>query len=242
MTLLSASALALALLAAPAEGPSHDEERPGEAAEEEPAQSEAPAPSVAPAAPAAGALPAPGAEGASGPVGDSSRAGASGLMVARSLGFDLGLAASVMGGLAFPKIPLKGRPDHSWHAPGLGAAFQLHGDFTAMELDWRVGGRGALPGYMGLYSTVGIRKELGLWKSPRIVGRGGAGLELMLASAAGATFLVPVFLAEGEAAVEYPAIPSTLDLGAGLSLDVRYGLPLGLGFNLGGFVRANLLF
>lgn len=249
MTLLSTSALALALLATPAEGPSQDEERPSESvqeesaaqeesAQEESAQPEAPAPAVAPAAPAPGAWPAPEAQVA----GDSPRPGASGLMAGSSFGFDLGLAASVMGGLAFPKVPLKGTPDYGWHAPGLGAAFQLHGDFTAMDLDWRVGGRGALPGYMGLYGTVGIRKELGLWKSPRIVGRGGAGLELMLASAAGATFLMPVFLAEGEAAVEYPVIPSALGLGAGLSLDVRYGLPLGLGFNLGGFVRANLLF
>jgi hypothetical protein len=239
MTLLSTSALALALLATLAEGPSHDEERPGESVEEESAQPEAPVPAVAPAA---GTWPASEAQGTSEPAGDSPRPGASGLRAGSSLGFDLGVAASIMGGLAFPKIPLKGTPDYGWHAPGLGAAFQLHGDFTAMDLDWRVGGRGALPGYMGLYGTVGIRKELGLWKTPRIVGRGGAGLELMLASAAGATFLMPVFLAEGEAAVEYPVIPSALDLGAGLSLDVRYGLPLGLGFNLGGFVRANLLF
>ncbi len=240
MTCLSSIVLALTLLAAPgagAEGRSPDEERAGDATEDERAPAPAPAPAVAPAPSA----PAPEAAKLGAPLGAKAPA-ASEALPARSLALDVGLAASVMGGLAFPKIPLKGSPDNSWHAPGLGGAFQLHGDFTAMDLDWRVGGRGALPGYMGLYSTVGIRKEMGPWQSPHLVARGGAGLELMLASAGGATYLLPVFLAEAEGAIELPVVPSALDLGAGLSLDVRYGLPLGLGFNLGGFVRANLWF
>lgn len=248
MMLLPSLALALSLAAAPArgaEGRSHDEERASDAAEEEraraapPAES-APAPAEAIQDPSGAAAPGPAAPAAR--LGDQAQPAASEPAPTRSLSMDLGLAATVLGGLAFPKVPLSGSPDNSWHAPGLGAAFQLHGDFTAMDLDWRVGGRGALPGYMGLYGTVGIRKEMGPWKAPRLVARGAGGLELMLASAGGATYLVPVFLAEAEAAVEYMVVPATLGLGAGLALDVRYGLPLGLGFNLGGFLRANLWF
>jgi hypothetical protein len=83
---------------------------------------------------------------------------------------------------------------------------------------------------------------MGPWANPRLIARGGGGLELMFASAGGATFFVPLLLAEGEASLEFTVVPQVLGLGAALTLDVRYGLPLGVGFNLGGYLRANVWF
>ncbi len=241
-------ASALTLMAAPARAApdrSRDEERAAEGTEEErPPDRDIPRAEAS----VPGASPSPPASARAAPPNDLPRASARPkgsppeLPTAKSLALDLGGAIALLGGWAFPKVPLRGSPDNAFHVPGLGAAFQLHLDFPAMDLDWRVGSHGALPGYLGLYGTVGVRSLMGPWANPRVVARGGCGLELMLASAGGATFFVPLLLAEGEAAIEFTVVPDALGLGAAIALDVRYGLPLGLGFNLGGYLRANLWF
>ena len=245
MPCLTCLACALALMAAPAHAApdrSRDEERAAEGSEEERAPAppaKEPEPSSLPPAPAPEKVALPSdLPRASARTKDSPRE----FPTTRSLALDLGGALVVLGGWAFPKIPLKGSPDDAFHAPGLGAGYQLHLDFTAMDLDWRVGSRGALPGYLGLYGTVGVRTLMGPWANPRLIARGGGGLELMFASAGGATFFVPLLLAEGEASLEFTVVPEVLGLGAALALDVRYGLPLGVGFDLGGYLRANLWF
>jgi hypothetical protein len=161
----------------------------------------------------------------------------------RSLSLELGGALLALGGWAYPKIPLDGDPDDRFHAHGAGAAFRLHYDFVAMDLDWRLGLDGALPGYLGAMGTFGVRKDLGRWENPRIVARGGGGLELMVAGgAADSVFLVPVFVAEGEIAVEVTVVPDQFTVGAVFDAGLRYGLPLGLGLGVGGYLRASYLF
>jgi len=161
----------------------------------------------------------------------------------RALVLDLGGEVVTLGGYAFPKIPLKGTTTNRFKAHGLGGAFRLNYDFEATGLDWRVKLGGALPGYLGLGATVGIRKNMGPWQNPRVFLRGGGGLELMLAGGIeDVVFLVPVFVGDGEASIEYEVLANQFVVGAALEVGVRYGLPLGGGFQIGSFIRAAYLF
>ncbi|MGI5862652.1 MAG: hypothetical protein ACOX6T_11425 [Myxococcales bacterium] len=159
----------------------------------------------------------------------------------RSLTVDLGGGMVSLGGYAFPKIAFSGAPDNAFHAFGLGGAFRLFYDFPAMDFDWRVGLNGALPGYLGMRGTVGIAKDISPVVNPRFVARGGVGVEVMMASANKATYLVPNFLGEGDLGAEFEVMPNRLFLGASFALALRYGLPLGFGLDVGGFFRARLM-
>lgn len=159
----------------------------------------------------------------------------------RSLTLDLGGGLVSLGGYAFPKIAFNGEPDNAFHAFGLGGAFRLFYDFPAMDFDWRVGLNGALPGYLGLRGTVGIAKDISPVVNPRFVARGGVGIEMMMAHANDATFLMPNFIGEGDLGAEFEVMPNRLFLGASFALALRYGLPLGFGLDVGGFLRARLM-
>lgn len=159
----------------------------------------------------------------------------------RSLTLDLGGGWVSLGGYAFPKIAFSGDPDNAFHSFGLGGAFRLFYDFPAMDFDWRVGLNGAHPGYLGLRGSVGIAKDISPVVNPRFVARGGVGIEMMMASANDATYLMPNFVGEGDLGAEFEVMPNRLFLGASFALTLRYGLPLGFGLDVGGFLRARLM-
>ncbi|MBI5547893.1 MAG: hypothetical protein HY901_28755, partial [Deltaproteobacteria bacterium] len=162
----------------------------------------------------------------------------------QSITLDLGGAANFLGGWGYPKIRVRGiDPDTGFYAHGLGGAFKLHWDFTAQDLDWRLGVDGTLPGYAAIEGTVGVRKDMGPWRNPRLLMRAAGGVELMLgAGDKDSSFLIPVFVGKGEAAVEFSVVENLWSIGVGFELGVRYGLPLGIGFDFGTFLRNEIWF
>ncbi|MFN7130527.1 MAG: hypothetical protein ACK4N5_00495 [Myxococcales bacterium] len=167
---------------------------------------------------------------------------------ARSVTLGIGGAVATLGGYAFPKITFSGSPEARFRAFGLGGAFTLHTDMPLADLDWRFGLQGALPGYLGLQGTVGIKKDLGRWENPKITARGGGGLELMVAgrfsdaTGPGYAYLVPVVLGQGETAIDFDVVPNRVRLGGAFELAARLGLPIGFGFNAAGWLRAQVLY
>lgn len=161
----------------------------------------------------------------------------------QSFSVDLGGAVNLLGGYAYPKIALKGTPDDGFYAHGLGAGFKLHWDFPAQGVDWRLGLDGTLPGWAGLEATVGIRKDLGPWTNPRVIMRGAGGVEFMCGGGdQGTIFLIPVIVGKGEAFIEATVVENVLSIGAGFELGLKYGVPLGVGFDFGTFIRTELWF
>ncbi len=164
-----------------------------------------------------------------------------------SFSLDLGASIVTLGGYAYPKIKLGhgSTPDLDFRAHALGASFRLSWDFVAADLDWRVGLAGGLPGYLGLRGTVGVNRNMGPWSNPRLMARLAGGIELMLAANSPipqADFLIPIFLGEGELALDIEVVRNRFVLGPALTATLRYGLPAGGGFDAGGWLRFKLLF
>jgi hypothetical protein len=165
-----------------------------------------------------------------------------------SLSLDLGGTAVMLGGLAYPKINLRkygSDADNAWRFHGLGAGFRLTWEFQAADLDWRVAADGALPGYLGLRGTAGITKNMGPWSNPRLMARFAGGIEVMLAGNSPfpqPVFVIPLFLVEGEVALELELIRNMLFFGPVMTAAARYGIPLGGGFDAGAWLRGKLVF
>jgi len=160
----------------------------------------------------------------------------------QSLSLDLGGAVNTMGGYAYPKIGLKNAADDGFYPHGLGGGFKLHWDFSAQDLDWRIGLDGTLPAFAALEATVGVRKDLSPWQNPRLIVRGAGGIEMMLGGANDRIFMLPVFVGRGETFLEVTVVPNVLSLGGGVELALRYGIPLGVGVDFGAFVRSEVWF
>jgi hypothetical protein len=160
----------------------------------------------------------------------------------RALTLGLGGVVATLGGFAFPRIPLKGEPTGDFTAHGLGGALEVLYDFSLMDLDWRLGVLAALPGLVTVGGNVGIRKVMGPWENPQIITRGAGGMELLIgAGDPSFAYLIPVFVGLGESGIEYQ-LNRRVAVGAAFQLLFRYGLPLGVGFNVGGFLRATVGF
>jgi hypothetical protein len=161
----------------------------------------------------------------------------------QSVTVDVGGAVDLLGGWAYPKVALyKSRPDTGFYAHGIGGGMKLHWDFTAQDLDWRLGLDGTLPRFAAFEATVGVRRDLSPWQNPRILLRAAGGVEMMYGGAEGKYFLAPTFVGKGEAVLEFTLIDNLLSLGAGFEIGVRYGLPLGVGFDFGSFIRTEIWF
>lgn len=203
----------------------------------------APAPEARPAPAPAAPAPAEATKKAPEPAPAKPAAGKDYVPANMSLVLDLGGAVNLLGGYAYPKIPIKGSADNGFYWHGLGAGAKLHYNFVAEDLDWRLGLDGTLPGFAAFEATVGVRKDLAPWTNPRVIARGGGGVEMMFgAGMPDVSFLLPVFVGRGEAALEATVIENALSLGLGFELAVKYSVPAGVGFDAGAFVRTEVWF
>ncbi len=165
-----------------------------------------------------------------------------GYLGAQSVSLEMGGAYAYFGGAAYPKIALRGDPNTRYYAHGKGASFRLWWDFSAIDLDWRVGVHGAFPRLAGLQVTSGIRKNMSAWPNPRIIASAMAGIEFAMAGGQpDATYILPLALVKGELAILHD-IDSQWSVGGGIDLGLRYGFPLGPGFDTGIHLRVSYNF